>query len=516
MFCQLLLYFHIKLPTQFGDEPKILDEAIVAAVKLSQRYIPDRFLPDKAIDLIDEAASKMRIERSTIPQELDEIQRCLRCKELERESILHDEQKNDDLLALNQEIANLQERENSMMASWRYQCSILETIQEKQNELEKLDLDRKSVERNRDYEQLFRISQAIEQIKQDIRLLEEEIGTDNNSLIKKALNAEDIKTVVTAWTGIPVNSISDDETEKLKNLQEILSLSVIGQDYAITKVCNIVRRNRLGLNDSSKPIGSFLFLGSTGVGKTELAKVLAEYLFDSREMVVRIDMSEYQQEYSVSRLFGAPPGYIGYDQGGQLTEAVRQKPYSVVLLDEIEKAHPKVFETLLQVLDDGRMTDGQGRVVNFKNTIVIMTSNLGANIIMGKEITSSNRELLKEQIMEEIRERVTPEFINRIDDIVLFNSLTADAIGKIVQRQLDCQMKIMKSNGLVVRFDTSVVNFIKEKSYNLEYGARPVKRAIDNYIIDALSLCIIMGNIQKDKKIYITARDGSITIQNID
>lgn len=463
---------------------KILDEAIVSAVRLSRRYISGRFLPDKAIDLLDEAASRMRMERSSVPVELDELSRLIRSKEMERESLRQDEQEHD-LTELDVEIDNLREKENVLNARWENERRLFEEVQQLRDALQGLKAEREEAERAGRYEEAVALRGRIEETAGRIATLSESSGA---TLLKAALDDDDIRQVVTAWTGIPVQRLKEDEADKLLNLEDILSSSVIGQAEAVAAVSKVIRRNKMGFRDSGRPIGSFLFLGTTGVGKTELARALAEYLFNSRDMMVRIDMSEYQQEFAVSRLFGAPPGYVGYDRGGQLTEAVRRKPYSVVLLDEIEKAHPKVFETLLQVLDDGRMTDGQGRTVDFKNTIVIMTSNMK---------------------MEDIRLRMAPEFINRIDGIVKFTQLGMDEIRKICRLQLDALQARMKKSGISISFDESAVNLLAEHSYQPEYGARPVKRAINELIVDVLSQKILGKEIDTDEEIIVRV-DGGI------
>jgi ATP-dependent Clp protease ATP-binding subunit ClpB len=462
---------------------KILDEAIVSAVKLSHRYIPERFLPDKAIDLLDEAASRMRIERSSVPVELDELSRIIRSKEMERESLRQDEQEHD-LTELDREIDNLREKENALNAKWRNERILFEEVQRLRDEVEQLRRSSEQAENDGHYEDAVMQKARIQAINDRIAVL---LNTTETSLLKTALDDDDIRQVVTAWTGIPVQKLKQDESEKLLQLDTVLSSSVIGQTGAVAAVSKVIRRNKMGFGDSGRPVGSFLFLGTTGVGKTELAKVLAEYLFNSREMIVRIDMSEYQQEFSVSRLFGAPPGYVGYDQGGQLTEAVRHRPYSVVLLDEIEKAHPKVFETLLQVLDDGRMTDGQGRTVDFKNTIIIMTSNMK---------------------MEEINMRMPPEFLNRIDDTVYFNELSMDDIRKICVLQLSRLREKLMANGLKVSFTDSAVDLLAILSYEPRFGARPVKRTINDRIVNGLTTCLLNQELDRTREISVSS-DGN-------
>ena len=470
---------------------KILDEAIVSAVRLSQRYVSGRYLPDKAIDLLDEAASRMKIERSSVPVELDALARLIRSKEMERESLRQDE-RGHDLTALDTEIDNLREKENALNARWRNERVRLETLQQRRDSLEDLRARRETAESAGRYEEAVLLKSRMEALRSEIASLGE--GTESD-LLKGALDDEDIRAVVTVWTGIPVSRLREDGAGKLASLESILSSSVIGQDGAVAAVSKVIRRNKMGFGDAARPIGSFLFMGTTGVGKTELAKTLAEYLFNSRDMLVRIDMSEYQQEHAVSRLFGAPPGYVGYGQGGQLTEAVRRKPYSVVLLDEIEKAHPKVFETLLQVLDDGRMTDGQGRTVNFRNTIVIMTSNIG---------------------MEELRTRLAPEFVNRIDDIVHFAPLALEHIRRICRIQAEALAARLSSSGIRLAFDESALDLLAEKGYDPRYGARPVKRAINDHIINPLTLRLLDGSLSKDSPILVSVIGEEFNFINAD
>lgn len=497
---------------------KILDEAIVSAVKLSQRYISDRFLPDKAIDLIDEAASKMRIERSSVPAELDELSGMIRAKEMERESLRQDEGTHD-LSELDAEIANLREKENALNAKWQNERRRIEELQSKRDNLERIKTNFEQAERSGQYESAVSLQGEMDSLEREIDALLEEINRSESPLLKSSLNEDDIREVVQAWTGIPVNKLDEDESEKLRRLEGILKQSVIGQDAAVTSVSKVVRRNRMGFGNAERPIGSFLFLGTTGVGKTELAKVLADYLFNSRDMLVRIDMSEYQQEFSVSRLFGAPPGYVGYDQGGQLTEAVRRKPYSVILLDEIEKAHPKVFETLLHVLDDGRMTDGQGRVVDFKNTIIIMTSNLGASAIsqMLSAVGSSEEDInrAQRQVLQMMKEKVAPEFINRIDEIVMFLPLGIHQIEKIVRIQLTALVKKFKNTGLDVSFDDSAILFLSAKGYVPEYGARPVKRAINDLFVNELTMKLLEKELDKERSISVSSDGEKMNFINI-
>ncbi len=491
---------------------KILDEAIVAAVNLSHRYISDRFLPDKAIDLLDEAASSMRLDISSAPVELDLLKRKIRDKEIEREAIKQENPDEVALESLDQEIADLREQENTMNARWRNARARMQRIHELRQELERTETNRQAAEDQGRYSEALQLQRTAESLRENIEAMSLELSGEG-SILKNALDEGDIMRVVTAWTGIPMTNLDREETEKLRNIEESLHGSVVGQDKAVKAVANVIRRNRMGLGDAGKPIGSFLFLGTTGVGKTELCKALAEYLFDSKDMMVRIDMSEYQQEHSVARLFGAPPGYVGYDQGGQLTEAVRRKPYSVVLFDEIEKANPKVFETLLQVLDDGRMTDGQGRVVDFKNTIIIMTSNMGQDVIMnalvGREVNQNEVDRVSEQVVNQLKLRVAPEFLNRIDETVMFLPLSRQDIAKIAEMQLKRMIEKLRKNDIELSFDPNVVNAIAAAGYQPEYGGRPVKRAINELIVNALSLALVEGEVDRTQPIRaVTTEDG--------
>lgn len=497
---------------------KILDEAVVASVKLSIRYITDRFLPDKAIDLLDEAASKMRMERSSVPEALDNLTRTIRCKEIEKQSILQDGLSNGQQLELlDLEIAELREKENTLNAKWRNERQEFELIQTLQDELERYKINREQEESLNRFEQAALLQRRIDEVESRIDELIHEFSEENNPLLKMSLDENDIRKVITIWTGIPVEELGEDEADQLLRLEANLQSSVIGQNEAIHSVANIVRRNRMGFSNSNKPIGSFLFLGTTGVGKTELAKALAQYLFHSQDLIIRIDMSEYQQEHSVSRLFGAPPGYVGYDQGGQLTEAVRRKPYSVILLDEIEKAHSKVFETLLQVLDDGRMTDGQGHVVDFKNTIIIMTSNLGATFIaehIGDDSFSETKPMLIQQIVQLLKQKVSSEFVNRIDEFLLFNPLTKDAIRKISILQLTRLKEKLSKHGINITIDDNAINYIVESGFDPEMGARPIKRVIDKLIVDPLAENILSSRISKDKQIIISYLNNGLVFHN--
>ena len=497
---------------------KILDEAVVASVKLSIRYITDRFLPDKAIDLLDEAASKMRMERSSVPEALDDLTRTIRCKEIEKQSILQDGRSNSQQLeSLELEIAELREKENTLNAKWRNERQQFELIQTLQDELERYKINREQEENLNRFEQAALLQRRIDEVESRIDECIHEFSEESNPLLKMSLDENDIRKIITNWTGIPVEELGENEAEQLMNLEANLQGSVIGQDEAIHSVANIVRRNRMGFSDSNKPIGSFLFLGTTGVGKTELAKALARYLFHSQDLIIRIDMSEYQQEHSVSRLFGAPPGYVGYDQGGQLTEAIRRKPYSVILLDEIEKAHPKVFETLLQVLDDGRMTDGQGHVVDFKNTIIIMTSNLGAMSIVehiGEESFSEMKPAIIQQIVQMLKQRISSEFVNRIDEILLFNPLTKDVIRKIAILQLTRLKEKLSKNGINIMIDDSAINYIVDSGFDSEMGARPIKRTIERCIVDKLAQSLLFSVIDQNRPIMVSYTGTEIKFGN--
>lgn len=523
---------------------RIKDDAIKAALSLSVRYIQDRFLPDKAIDLIDEAASKMKIARSSSPEELDKLRRIISSKAIECESLRRDDSSNPMIAQLQEEISNLQEEENLLRAKWQSEKSKLEEIQSKRNQIARLQEDKEWAENQGVISSVIDLTTEINSLETEVQHLYDSLQDAHfENMLKPELDDSDIMEVITEWTGIPGAALSQDETEKLKHIEEYLNESVIGQDEAKLLVANSIRRSKLGFNDPNKPIGSFLFLGTTGVGKTELCKALSEYLFDSRDAFIRIDMSEYQQEHEVSKLFGAPPGYIGFESGGQLTEAVRRKPYSVVLFDEIEKAHPKVFETLLQVLDDGRMTDGKGRTVNFKNTIIVMTSNLGHQIIYStlqghrprrcmsvgftsndniNDTPSSNNEVTddkiaraKSLILQELKSKVAPEFINRIDDIIMFLPLSKEDIRQIVLLQLKSLTKKFAKQNLDIKVSDEAIDFLVDKGYSPEYGARPVKRAINAYLIDDLSTNLINGVISKTSPILITSTDNNLSFSNI-
>ena len=475
---------------------RIQDDACIAAVKLSERYISDRFLPDKAIDLMDEAAAKLRMERDSVPEELDEITRHLKQLEIEREAI---KRENDQpkIQQLDKEIAELKDKEHDFRAKWEGEKALVNKIQQDKQEIENLKFEAERMEREGNYERVAEIRYSkLVALEDDIKKIQEQLKSTQGgeAMIREEVTADDIAEVVSRWTGIPVSRMMQSEREKLLHLEEELHKRVIGQDEAITAVSDAVRRSRAGLQDPKRPIASFIFLGTTGVGKTELAKALAEYLFNDESMMTRIDMSEYQEKFSVTRLIGAPPGYVGYDEGGQLTEAVRRKPYSVVLFDEIEKAHPDVFNTLLQVLDDGRLTDNKGRVVNFKNTIIIMTSN-------------ASREMLKKTFR--------PEFLNRIDDIITFQPLTKDQIAKVVELQMNRVKKMLEPQGFDLRWTTAAIGYLAEVGYDPEFGARPVKRAIQDYVLNDLSKKILSEEVSREKPITIDyVKDHGLVFKN--
>lgn len=501
---------------------RILDEAIIAAVQLSERYITDRFLPDKAIDLIDEAASKLRLEIDSVPQELDEISRMIAQKEIEREAIKR-EGNSAKVKDLEKDIALLREEENDYMARWKAEKDLINRIQQNKIDIEQLNFEAERAERDGDYAKVAEIRYSKIQQKLDennsIQLQLKEMQGDE-ALIKEEVDAEDIADVVSRWTGIPVRKMVQSEKDKLLHLEEELHHRVVGQDEAISAVADAVRRSRAGLNDPRRPIGSFIFLGTTGVGKTELAKALAEYLFDDENMMTRIDMSEYQEKHTVSRLVGAPPGYVGYDEGGQLTEAVRRKPYSVVLFDEIEKAHPDVFNVLLQVLDDGRLTDNKGRLVNFKNTIIIMTSNMGSSLIrenFAKMIDLNRDETIentKNSVLEMLKQTIRPEFINRIDEIIMFTPLNEKEIEEIVKLQVEGIKRMLHANGITLDVTPAALHYLAEEGYDPEFGARPVKRVIHRLVLNQLSKDILAQTVDKDHPIIIDMQDGQLVFKN--
>ena len=501
---------------------RIKDEALIAAVQLSSRYITDRFLPDKAIDLMDEASAKLRMEVDSVPEELDEISRRVKQLEIEREAIKREDDKpKEDILT--KQIENLREEESVMRAKWQSEKDVINKIQQSKIEIEDAKFQADKAEREGDYGLVAELRYGkIKEIETKIELLKTELHErqGGRAMIKEEVDAEDIADVVARWTGIPVSKMLQSDREKLLHLEDELHNRVVGQQEAIHAVADAVRRSRAGLQDPKKPIGSFIFLGTTGVGKTELAKALAEYLFDDENMLTRIDMSEYQEKFSASRLIGAPPGYVGYDEGGQLTEAIRRKPYSVVLFDEIEKAHPDVFNVLLQVLDDGRLTDNKGRVVNFKNTIIIMTSNLGSNLIRDKfaQMTSSNREEVIEStrvaVMNILKQTIRPEFLNRIDEIIMFSPLTENEIAQIVELQLNGLKKMLHLNGIDMEYTAEAVRSIADAGFNPEFGARPVKRVIQRKVLNQLSKDLLAGTIDKTKPIIIDAVDDTLFFKN--
>ena len=505
---------------------RIQDDAIIAAVELSNRYITDRFLPDKAIDLMDEAAAKLRMERDSVPEELDEIERRLKQLEIEREAI---KRENDQpkLEQLSKEIAELKEQESSYKAKWEAERGLVNKIQQNKQQIEQLKFEAERAEREGDYGKVAEIRYG------KLKALEDEINRiqgqlkdtqGGDAMIKEEVTSEDIADVVSRWTGIPVSKMLQSEREKLLHLEEELHKRVIGQDEAIQAVSDAVRRSRAGLQDPKRPIGSFIFLGTTGVGKTELAKALAEYLFDDETLMTRIDMSEYQEKFSVSRLIGAPPGYVGYDEGGQLTEAVRRKPYSVVLFDEIEKAHPDVFNILLQVLDDGRLTDNKGRVVNFKNTIIIMTSNLGSGYIQSQfeKLTPQTgiqaREALIEETKKEVlgmlKKTIRPEFLNRIDETIMFLPLTQEQIKQVVRLQINGITQMLEHNGVTLQLTDAALDFLADAGYDPEFGARPVKRAIQRYLLNDLSKTMLAQHIDRTKPIIVDADGNGLVFRN--
>ncbi|MBR4043168.1 MAG: ATP-dependent chaperone ClpB [Bacteroidaceae bacterium] len=501
---------------------RIKDEAIIAAVELSNRYITERFLPDKAIDLMDEAAAKLRMERDSLPEELDEIERRLKQLEIEREAIKRekDEAK---LAILNKEIEELREQEKSYKAKWQSEKELVNKIQQNKQEIEQLKFEADKAEREGDYGKVAEIRYGkLKALEDEINHIQEDLKHQqgDSAMIKEEVTAEDIADVVSRWTGIPVSKMMQSEREKLLFLEDELHKRVIGQDEAIQAVADAVRRSRAGLQDPKRPIGSFIFLGTTGVGKTELAKALAEYLFDDETLMTRIDMSEYQEKHTVSRLIGAPPGYVGYDEGGQLTEAVRRKPYSVVLFDEIEKAHPDVFNVLLQVLDDGRLTDNKGRTVNFKNTIIIMTSNLGSAYIQSQfeKLTDDNHELLveetKNEVMNMLKKTIRPEFLNRIDETIMFLPLNKPQIEQIVRLQIKGIQRMLEDNGVNLHLSDMAIDYLATAGYDPEFGARPVKRAIQRYLLNDLSKKLLSLQVDRSKPIIVERGSDGLIFRN--
>ena len=501
---------------------RIKDDAIISAVELSSRYITDRFLPDKAIDLIDEAASKLRLEMNSVPEDIDEIERKIKQLEIEREAIKR-EGDTKKLTGLNKDIANLSEQRNQMRAKWQAERDLVDAIQKNKQEIEQMRFEAESAERSGDYGKVAEIrygrikeaEEKIEKIKDELSKAQAEM-----SLIKEEVDSEDIAGVVSRWTGIPLSKMLLSERDKLLNLENELHKRIIGQEEAIAVVSDSIRRSRAGLQDFKRPVGSFIFLGTTGVGKTELAKALAEFLFNDENLMTRIDMSEYQERHSVSRLVGAPPGYVGYDEGGQLTEAVRRKPYSVILLDEIEKAHPDVFNILLQVLDEGRLTDNKGRIANFRNTIIIMTSNMGSHIIQEGFENLRNLpdedtlETIKKQVMDLLRKSIRPEFLNRVDDIVVFKPLTELQVEDVVKLQVHLMKQLLGSNGVTIDITENAVKWLAKIAFDPQYGARPVKRVIQKYIMNELSRRIIGGSIDKEKNVVIDFKNEQLVFSN--
>ena len=493
---------------------RIQDDAIIAAVELSTRYITERFLPDKAIDLMDEAAAKLRMERDSVPEELDEISRRLKQLEIEREAIKREGDK-PKLEALNKEIAELQEQENHFKQKWQGEKNLLNHIQQNKQQIETLKFEAEKAEREGNYAKVAEIRYGkLQQLEKDIEATQQQLkeaqGTE--AMLKEEVTADDIADVVSRWTGIPVRKMMQSEREKLLHLEEELHKRVIGQDEAIQAVSDAVRRSRAGMQDPKRPIGSFIFLGTTGVGKTELAKALADYLFNDESMMTRIDMSEYQEKFSVTRLIGAPPGYVGYDEGGQLTEAVRRKPYQVVLFDEIEKAHPDVFNTLLQVLDDGRLTDSKGRTVNFKNTIIIMTSNLDSQLFANAP--TEKLEETKQEVLQLLRQTIRPEFLNRIDETIVFHPLTQGEIKQVVRLQINGIAKMLEQNNVKLKVTEPAIELLAREGYDPDFGARPVKRAIQRLLLNDLSKAMLGGTLQQNVPIEVDVKDDHLTFRN--
>lgn len=501
---------------------RIQDDACIAAVKLSERYISDRFLPDKAIDLMDEAAAKLRMERDSVPEELDELTRRLKQLEIEREAIKRENDK-DKIAQLDKDIAELKDQEKSFRAKWESERALVNKIQQDKQQMEQLKFEAERAEREGNYERVAEIRYGrLQALDDDIKAIQSQLHhtQDGSAMIREEVTADDIAEVVSRWTGIPVTRMMQSEREKLLHLEAELHKRVIGQDEAISAVSDAVRRSRAGLQDPKRPIASFIFLGTTGVGKTELAKALADYLFNDETMMTRIDMSEYQEKFSVSRLIGAPPGYVGYDEGGQLTEAVRRKPYQVVLFDEIEKAHPDVFNILLQVLDDGRLTDNKGRTVNFKNTIIIMTSNLGSQYIQAQleNLNAQNRDHViadtKAKVMDMLKKTIRPEFLNRIDETIMFLPLTREEIAQVVTLQMNVVRKMLESQGFNISITPAAINYLADEGYDPEFGARPVKRAIQRCVLNDLSRKILADEVSREKPIVIDAEGQHLVFRN--
>ena len=495
---------------------RINDDAIIAAVTLSTRYITDRFLPDKAIDLIDEAASKLRLEVDSKPEEIDTLDRQIKQLEIEREAVKRDKEQSDKVKTIENQLKELKAQSDELNARWNKEKGYVATIQNEKARIEQMKREAEIAEREGDYGKVAEIRYSrLQQAEANIKSAQDALHTIGaETLIKEEVDEEDITEIVAKWTGIPVTKMMQTEREKLLHLEEELHKRVIGQDEAIAAVSDAIRRSRAGLQDPKRPIGSFIFLGTTGVGKTELAKALADYLFDDENMMTRIDMSEYQEKFSATRLIGAPPGYVGYDEGGQLTEAIRRKPYSVVLFDEIEKAHPDVFNVLLQVLDDGRLTDNKGRVVNFKNTLIILTSNLGSQLIRENEEKNVDHETTRMQVLELLRQTIRPEFLNRIDETIMFTPLTEKQIREIVALQISQVHTMLADNGLDLRITDDAIDYIAKEGYDPQFGARPVKRALQRMVLNELSKAIIAGKVNHTKPVIVELQDGELKFRN--
>ena len=493
---------------------RIKDSALIAAVELSNRYISDRFLPDKAIDLVDEAAAKLRLEMDSVPEELDTLERQIKQLEIEREAIRREDDK-PKLEQLSKQLDELKQKAGKMREQWRQEKAQYDTIQTEKQHIEEMKHDAEVAEREGNYERVAELRYGkIQQAEQKIHEAEEALRNNGGQMINDTVNPDDIAEVVSRWTGIPVSRMQQSERDKLLHLEEELHKRVIGQDDAIVAVSDAIRRSRAGLQDPKRPIGSFIFLGTTGVGKTELAKALADYLFDDENMMTRIDMSEYQEKFSATRLIGAPPGYVGYDEGGQLTEAIRRKPYSVVLFDEIEKAHPDVFNVLLQVLDDGRLTDNKGRTVNFKNTIIILTSNLGSQLIRENEEKGIPTEQTERQVFELLKQTIRPEFLNRIDETIMFKPLTEKEIQEVVGLQVSAVHKMLMEQGIDLRVTNDAIRYIGHEGYDPQFGARPVKRALQRLVLNELSKQIIGGKVDPSKPVIVDLKDGELKFEN--
>ena len=494
---------------------RIKDDALIAAVTLSARYITDRFLPDKAIDLVDEAAAKLRLEVDSKPEELDSLDRQIKQLEIEREAIKR-ENDTEKLKGIEAQLKQLKEESAELEKRWNKEKGYVATIQNEKANIEQMKHDAEVAEREGNYGKVAEIRYGkIQQAEANIKAAQDALHSlAGDTLIKEEVDEEDIAEVVARWTGIPVTKMMQSERDKLLHLEEELHKRVVGQDEAIEAVSDAIRRSRAGLQDPKRPIGSFIFLGTTGVGKTELAKALADYLFDDENMMTRIDMSEYQEKFSATRLIGAPPGYVGYDEGGQLTEAIRRKPYSVVLFDEIEKAHPDVFNVLLQVLDDGRLTDNKGRTVNFKNTLIIMTSNLGSQLIRDNEEKGVDHETTRKQVLELLRQTIRPEFLNRIDETIIFTPLSEKQIRDVVSLQIAAIHKMLEENGIDLRVTDDAINYIAQEGYDPQFGARPVKRALQRLVLNELSKSIISGRIDQKRPVIVELRDGELHFRN--